>query len=164
MQQPTADLPPLMRQMADRPRPIEMRPVDPQSFMAAKPAAPVQNVWMRASQPIGEDLIFNQAVLAYQGVQTPVYVYTEREAELAALMPEKVAPDTSKYLLCPMPGLVKAINVAEGAQVQVGDALAVVEAMKMENILRAERDGVVAKLHAKPGDSLAVDQPILEFK
>lgn len=60
-----ADLPPLIRQMADRPRPIEMRPVDPQSFMAAKPAAPLQNVWMRASQPIGQDLIFNQAVLAY---------------------------------------------------------------------------------------------------
>jgi propionyl-CoA carboxylase alpha chain len=107
--------------------------------------------------------IYNGAVLAYQGVQTPVYVYTEREAELAALMPEKVAPDTSKYLLCPMPGLVKAINVAEGAQVQFGDALAVVEAMKMENILRAERDGTVKKINAKPGDSLAVDAVILEF-
>jgi len=61
----TANLPPLMRQMADRPRPIDMRPVDPENFMAKKPAAPVQNVWMRASQPIGEDPVFNQAVLAY---------------------------------------------------------------------------------------------------
>ncbi len=78
-------------------------------------------------------------------------------------MPEKAAPDTSKYLLCPMPGLVKAINVAEGAQVQAGDALAVVEAMKMENILRAERDAIVKTVNAKAGDSLAVDAVILEF-
>jgi acyl-CoA thioesterase-2 len=61
----TANLPPLMRQMADRPRPIDMRPVDPASFMAAKPAPPIQNVWMRATSPIGDDLVFNQAVLAY---------------------------------------------------------------------------------------------------
>ena len=62
-----------------------------------------------------------------------------------------------------MPGLVKAIHVSEGEDVQVGDALAVVEAMKMENILRAERDGLVKKVNAKPGDSLAVDEVILEF-
>jgi len=61
----TADLPPLMRQMADRPRPIDLRPVDAANFMAAKPAPPVQNVWMRAAQPIGDDPVFNQAVLAY---------------------------------------------------------------------------------------------------
>jgi propionyl-CoA carboxylase alpha chain len=107
--------------------------------------------------------ILNGVSLAYRGIQVPVYVYTEREAALAALMPEKAAADTSKYLLCPMPGLVKAINVAEGQQVQAGDALAVVEAMKMENILRAERDGAVKKINAKPGDSLAVDAVILEF-
>jgi propionyl-CoA carboxylase alpha chain len=86
-----------------------------------------------------------------------------REAELAALMPEKVAADMSKYLLCPMPGLVKAVLVAEGAKVQAGDNLAVVEAMKMENILKAERDGEVKKINAKAGDSLAVDAVILEF-
>ena len=79
------------------------------------------------------------------------------------LMPEKAAADTSKLLLCPMPGLVKAIHVAEGAEVKAGDALAVVEAMKMENILRAERDGTVKKVNAKAGDSLAVDAVILEF-
>ena len=78
-------------------------------------------------------------------------------------MPVKAAADMSKFLLCPMPGLVKAIHVGEGQQVKVGDALAVVEAMKMENILRAERDGAVKKVNAKPGDSLAVDAMILEF-
>ena len=101
--------------------------------------------------------------LAYRGIQVPVYVYTEREAQLAALMPVKAAADMSKYLLCPMPGLVKAISVEEGAKVQAGDNLAVVEAMKMENILKAERDGVVKKINAKAGDSLAVDAVILEF-
>ena len=107
--------------------------------------------------------ILNGLNLAYRGVQAPVRVYTEREAELAALMPEKAAADMSKYLLCPMPGLVKAIHVAEGNDVKAGDTLAVVEAMKMENILRAERDGIVKKVNAKAGDSLAVDAVILEF-
>lgn len=107
--------------------------------------------------------ILNGISLAYKGIQVPVYVYTEREAALVALMPEKVAADTSKFLLCPMPGLVKAIHVSEGQDVQAGDALAVVEAMKMENILRAERDGKVKKINATPGDSLAVDEVILEF-
>jgi propionyl-CoA carboxylase alpha chain len=107
--------------------------------------------------------IVNGVKLAYRGIQVPVYVYTEREAALAGLMPEKVPADTSKFLLCPMPGLVKAINVTEGQEVQAGDALAIVEAMKMENILRAERNGSVKKVNAKPGDSLAVDAVILEF-
>jgi propionyl-CoA carboxylase alpha chain len=78
-------------------------------------------------------------------------------------MPEKAAPDTSKLLLCPMPGLVKAVHVAEGQEVKAGEALCVVEAMKMENILRAERDGVVKAVRAEPGDSLAVDAVIMEF-
>jgi propionyl-CoA carboxylase alpha chain len=107
--------------------------------------------------------ILNGFNLAYRGVQAPVRVFTERESELAALMPEKAAADMSKFLLCPMPGLVKAIHVGEGAEVKAGDALAVVEAMKMENILRAERDGVVKTVNAKAGDSLAVDAVILEF-
>jgi propionyl-CoA carboxylase alpha chain len=107
--------------------------------------------------------ILNGATLSYRGIQAPVYVYTEREAELVALMPVKAAADMSKFLLCPMPGLVKAIHTSEGAEVKAGDALAVVEAMKMENILRAERDGTVKKVNAKPGDSLAVDAVILEF-
>ena len=107
--------------------------------------------------------IANGLNLAYRGIQAPVYVYTEREAELAALMPIKVAADMSKFLLCPMPGLVKAIHVAEGQDVKAGDNLAVVEAMKMENILKAERDGKVKKISAKAGESLAVDAVILEF-
>lgn len=107
--------------------------------------------------------IANGMLLSYRGMQAPTYVYTEREAELAALMPVKVAADMSKYLLCPMPGLVKAINVTEGQDVKAGDALAIVEAMKMENILKAERDGKVKKVSAKPGDSLAVDAVIIEF-
>ncbi len=74
-----------------------------------------------------------------------------------------MAPDTSKLLLCPMPGLVVSIAVAEGQEVKAGETLAVVEAMKMENVLRAERDLTVAKLAAKPGDSLAVDAIIMEF-
>ena len=105
----------------------------------------------------------NGVNLSYRGIQVRVHVYTEREAALAALMPVKAAADTSKYLLCPMPGLVKAIHVTEGQEVQAGDALAVVEAMKMENILRAERNGTVKKVNAKAGDSLAVDAVILEF-
>jgi propionyl-CoA carboxylase alpha chain len=107
--------------------------------------------------------ILNGYDLAYRGARAKTRVYTEREAALAALMPEKAPPDTSRLLLCPMPGLVKAVNVAAGQEVKAGDALCVVEAMKMENILRAERDGVVATIKAKPGDSLAVDQVIMEF-
>ncbi|MFN3868815.1 MAG: acetyl-CoA carboxylase biotin carboxylase subunit [Hyphomicrobiaceae bacterium] len=107
--------------------------------------------------------ILNGYDLAYRGISLPARVYTEREAELASLMPVKVAADMSRFLLCPMPGLVKAINVAEGAEVKAGDPLAVVEAMKMENVLRAERDTIVKKVNAKVGDSLAVDAVILEF-
>ncbi len=107
--------------------------------------------------------ILNGHRLSYRGIQTDVYVYTEREAELAALMPEKVAADMSKFLLCPMPGLVKAIHVEEGQEIKAGDPLAVVEAMKMENILKAERDATVKKINAKAGDSLAVDAVIIEF-
>jgi propionyl-CoA carboxylase alpha chain len=84
-------------------------------------------------------------------------------AQLAALMPEKSAADTSKMLLCPMPGLVVSVNVAEGQEVKAGETLAVIEAMKMENVLAAERDGTVKKINAKQGDSLALDDVILEF-
>ena len=96
-------------------------------------------------------------------MRAEAHVYTEREAALADLMPAKLAPDTSKLLICPMPGLVKAIHVAQGQEVKPGDALCIVEAMKMENVLRAEREAVVAAIKAKPGDSLAVDAVIMEF-
>ena len=91
-------------------------------------------------------------------------VLSPRMAELAALMPEKAPPDTSRLLLCPMPGLVVRIDVAEGDEVFDGQALCMVEAMKMENVLRAERKARVAKIRAKPGDSLAVDDVIMEFE
>jgi propionyl-CoA carboxylase alpha chain len=107
--------------------------------------------------------ILNGFDLSYRGIQVEAHVFTEREAELAALMPEKTVADMSKYLLCPMPGLVKAIHVAQGQDVKAGDNLAVVEAMKMENILRAERDGKVLTVRAREGESLAVDAVILEF-
>jgi propionyl-CoA carboxylase alpha chain len=107
--------------------------------------------------------ILNGYDLACRGTRAKTRVYTEREAALATLMREKAAPDTSRLLLCPMPGLVKAINVSEGQEVKSGEALCVVEAMKMENILRAERDAVVKSVKAKPGDSLAVDAVIMEF-
>jgi propionyl-CoA carboxylase alpha chain len=107
--------------------------------------------------------ILNGYDLSYRGARAKTRVYTEREAQLAALMPEKAPPDTSKLLLCPMPGLVKAVHVSEGQEVKAGEALCVVEAMKMENILRAERDGVVKAVRAKPGDSLAVDAVIMVF-
>ncbi|HEU0159836.1 MAG TPA: acetyl/propionyl/methylcrotonyl-CoA carboxylase subunit alpha [Hyphomicrobiaceae bacterium] len=107
--------------------------------------------------------ILNGYDLAYRGVRAKAYVYTEREAALADLMPLKLAPDTSKLLICPMPGLVKAIHVTPGQEVKPGDALCIVEAMKMENVLRAEREGVVKSVQAKPGDSLAVDAVIMEF-
>ena len=79
-------------------------------------------------------------------------------------MPEKQPADTSKFLLCPMPGLVVRINAAPGDEVQEGQPLATVEAMKMENILRAERKGVVKSVNAAPGESLRVDDIIMEFE
>ncbi|MFT7106500.1 MAG: propionyl-CoA carboxylase alpha chain [Yoonia sp.] len=100
----------------------------------------------------------------YRGADVKVHVRTPRQAELANLMPEKVVPDTSKFLLCPMPGLIVKIDVAEGDEVQEGQTLCTVEAMKMENILRAERKGVVKKINADAGDSLSVDEVIMEFE
>ena len=100
----------------------------------------------------------------YRGADLKLHVRTPRQAELAALMPEKLPPDTSKLLLCPMPGLIVKVDVAVGDEVQDGQALCTVEAMKMENILRAEKKGIVSKVNAAAGDSLAVDDIILEFE
>jgi len=101
--------------------------------------------------------------LINEGGQAEALVLTSRQAELYALMPVKAAPDTSKFLLSPMPGLLASVAVSEGQEVKAGETLAVVEAMKMENVLRAVRDGTVKVLHAKAGDSLRVDQKIIEF-
>jgi propionyl-CoA carboxylase alpha chain len=97
------------------------------------------------------------------GASLAVKVLPPSAAELLAQMPAKQAPDLSRFLLSPMPGLLVSLTVGEGHEVKAGEELAVVEAMKMENVLRAERDGKVAKVRAKAGDSLAVDQIILEF-
>ena len=102
--------------------------------------------------------------LVHRGVIRRARVLAPRAAELLAIMPVKAAADTSRQVLSPMPGLLTAVVVGEGQEVKAGEPLVVVEAMKMENVLRAERDGRVAKLRAKPGDSLAVDQVILEFE
>lgn len=102
--------------------------------------------------------------LRLRGADVKCHVRSPRQHELALLMPEKLPPDTSKFLLCPMPGLVVKINVAEGDEVQEGQALATVEAMKMENILKAERRGVVKKITANAGASLKVDEVIMEFE
>jgi propionyl-CoA carboxylase alpha chain len=102
--------------------------------------------------------------LTARGASHVVDVLPAHVAELSRHMIEKVPPDLSKYLLCPMPGLLTALNVGEGDSVEAGQPLAVIEAMKMENILRAEKSGTVKTVAAKPGESLAVDAVILEFE
>ena len=98
-----------------------------------------------------------------RGADLKVLVRSPRQAELSQYMQEKLPPDTSKMLLCPMPGLIVKIDVKAGQEVQEGQPLCTVEAMKMENILRAERTGTIAKINSNVGDSLAVDDVILEF-
>ncbi len=102
--------------------------------------------------------------LTHAGAMVELAVRRPEDAALADLMPVKEAADLSKFLLCPMPGMVVAVNVNEGDEVKAGQPLAVVEAMKMENILRAEQDAVVSKVNAGAGDILAVDDVILEFE
>ncbi|HWI85568.1 MAG TPA: DUF2118 domain-containing protein, partial [Sphingomonas sp.] len=102
--------------------------------------------------------------LTTRGYSHHLRVLPPHVAALAKHMIEKVPPDLSRFLLCPMPGLLTTLNVKAGDRVEAGQALAVVEAMKMENILRAEKAGVVSKVDAAPGDSLAVDAVILEFE
>ncbi|MDB4190953.1 acetyl/propionyl/methylcrotonyl-CoA carboxylase subunit alpha [Amylibacter sp.] len=102
--------------------------------------------------------------LRIRGVEQIVKVMNPRTAELANLMPDKMPADTSKYLLCPMPGLMVSILVSEGDVIEEGQALAMVEAMKMENVLRAEKPGKISKISVSEGDSLAVDEVIMEFE
>ena len=129
------------------------------------PGQPLANLSVNGSPlVIKVDLISAGFRVRYRGATLPVHVRTPLQAELAALMPEKVAPDTSKLLLCPMPGLIVKVDVAVGDEVQEGQTLCTVEAMKMENILRAEKKGIVSKVNASAGDSLAVDDIILEFE
>jgi propionyl-CoA carboxylase alpha chain len=108
-------------------------------------------------------MIPNGFELAYRGIEAKALVYTKREARYARLMPTKTLSDSGKAVRCPMPGLVVSLAVAAGQEVKAGETLAVVEAMKMENILRAERDGTIRTIRVKPGDSVAVDAVIMEF-
>ena len=103
-------------------------------------------------------------LLRLRGVEQVVKVMNSRIAELSDLMPDKLPTDTSKFLLCPMPGLVVSIMVSEGDIIEEGQSLAMVEAMKMENVLRAEKPGKVSKISVAEGDSLAVDEIIMEFE
>ena len=130
----------------------------------------------RPGQPLIKALVDNKAfnikarktaqgyAVSYRGCEFDVCVRSPRAAQLAKLMPVKLAPDTSNLLLCPMPGVIVSVLVAQGDTVEDGQALAVVEAMKMENTLRAETKGVIAKVNAKAGDNLAVDDVIMEFE
>jgi propionyl-CoA carboxylase alpha chain len=102
--------------------------------------------------------------IVHNGLQVNARVLSARAAELEALMPFKAPPDLSRFLLSPMPGLLVDVAVQPGQTVRAGEKLAVIEAMKMENILVAQQDGVVAKVSASRGESLAVDQIILEFQ
>ena len=101
--------------------------------------------------------------LTHQGCQVTARVLSANKARLAELMIDKVPADTSNLLLCPMPGLLVALHVAEGDDVEAGQALAVVEAMKMENVLTAPKSGTVSAIKANVGDSLQVDGVIMEF-
>ncbi len=118
----------------------------------------------------GQETVFQIArhaggyCLTQGGRELLVSVRSPYAAKLATLMLAKAPPDTSRLLLCPMPGLITALSVTEGQSVKAGDPLAVVEAMKMENVLLAERDGVIAKILAKKGDNLGRDDVILEFQ
>ena len=140
---------------------------DAQTFVVDSEWTPGQSVFVGTVN--GEDIAvqIDRAKqgyrLRYRGATVAAVVRTQLGHRLNLLMPEKVAADTSKYLLCPMPGLVKSIAVEVGQEVKAGEPLAIVEAMKMENILRAEKDCTIASIEAKPGDSLAVDAVIMEF-
>jgi propionyl-CoA carboxylase alpha chain len=141
---------------------------------ASRPPVTLVSSW-RPGEPVWEGLIdgapvavqvraiLNGFSLFHRGIAAKAHVYTEREAAAARLMPVKTEAGAGKKVLCPMPGLVVAIAVVPGQEIKAGEVLAVVEAMKMENALRAERDGVIKTVFAKKGDSLAVDAVIMEF-
>ena len=102
--------------------------------------------------------------MVHDGVIRRAQVLSPRAAELLTAMPEKQPADTSRLVLSPMPGLLTSVAVSEGQEIKAGEPLVTVGAIKMENVLRAERDGRIGRLRAQAGDSLAVDQVILEFE
>ena len=140
---------------------------DGRSVAVASPWRPGQAVWHGSidAEPatLQVTAVPNGVLLFHKGTFAEARVYTEREADLVRLMRPRLDTDAGKHLLCPMPGLLRELLVEVGQAVKAGEPLAVVEAMKMENMLRAERDAVVAKIHAAPGDSLGVDDVIIDF-
>ena len=100
----------------------------------------------------------------HNGADLKVLIRNERQFQLSKYMLEKIAADMSKFLLCPMPGMLVSVNVSVGEEVQEGQSLCVVEAMKMENVLRAEKKGIIKSINTEPGMSLAVDETIIEFE
>ena len=146
----------------------------PESGADDRPIIPVLTGW-RPGEPLFRGQVGGAQVTAqidasgigwrigHGGVAVEARVLRPEVARLAATMPVKEPPDMSKYLLSPMPGLLVSLAVAGGQRVKAGEELAVVEAMKMENVLRAAQDGEVKAVHASPGDSLMVDQKIVEF-
>ncbi len=141
--------------------------IDGEPYSAVSDWRPGQAVMHLRQKDRGFAIQVTRATGGYRlgqgGRQVIATVRSPMAAQLAGIMLKKVPPDTSKLLLCPMPGLVVSVNVSEGQEVKAGEALAVVEAMKMENVLIAERDGTVKKVNAQKGDSLALDDVILEF-
>jgi len=146
---------------------VDVAFADGRRLRVESPWKPGEPVWRGAvdDKPTAVQVraILNGFALAHRGVAVAARVYTHHEAALAALMIERAGADLSRALHCPMPGLVKSIAVKEGQRVRPGDPLCVVEAMKMENQLSAERDATVKKIVAKVGESLAVDAVIMEF-
>jgi len=155
---------------------VEMRPVDGgHDVIYGGECYEVRSNW-QFGQPLFKGTVNGDAIciqverrnmhyrLFHRGSQVDIMVLTARAAELLACMPVKQPPDTSKYLLSPMPGLLTQLLVEQGHEVRAGQDLAVIEAMKMENVLRAERDGKVENVLAGVGDTLAVDQPIMKFE
>ena len=153
--------------LADIPLELDIAVEDAAPVVLTSRWTPGETLW---SGEIGDEAVTIQVrpdVAGYRvslrGVGARVRVLSPRRAALDKLMPTKAPPDLSKFLLCPMPGLVVTLDVVEGQEVKAGETLAVVEAMKMQNVLRAERDVVVKAVKAKAGDSLGVDAVILEF-
>ena len=146
----------------------------PESGADDRPIVPVLTGW-RPGEPLFRGQVGGAQVTAqidatgigwrigHGGVAVEARVLRPEVALLAATMPVKEPPDMSKYLLSPMPGLLVSLAVARGQRMKAGEELAVVEAMKMENVLRATQDGEVKAVHASPGDSVMVDQKIVEF-
>ena len=144
---------------------INVSGVDYYAITDWKPGNPIFNAKIQGRLICVQiEVDVNKYALTYRGTEISAQVLSKRASELSVHMLHKEPEDLSKFLISPMPGLLISISVSIGDAVEVGDELAVVEAMKMENSLRAARNGVVLAICSSVGDSLAVDQVILEFE